>query len=83
MRIPKWNPDSSLVIKSMLNSNFTIVAVEHMNQASLTATFINDVLTISGALDNTIRPNDKIRFRITEWLNPISTSVYTGFTVST
>lgn len=82
---PKWNSGATVSseILPMIDSGFVVTAGTNLIQGGLTATFANDVLTISGAIPSDIPANSVISFTVTEFRNPITTSTFSGFVIRT
>jgi hypothetical protein len=83
--IPKWNANAtvSTEIISMLQSSYSINVISNLNSAALSASFTSDVLTLSGGIPSEISANSVISFNVTNFLNPITTATFSGFTVTT
>ncbi|CAI2378427.1 unnamed protein product [Moneuplotes crassus] len=83
---PKWNPGALLDSQklSMIETGFAITSITtNLNSGSLSATFTNDVLTLSNAVTSDIAAGSTITFSVTNFKNPISTATHSGFTVQT
>lgn len=82
---PKWNPNAliSTDIQSMIgNSAPTVQPIQNL-QSSATATFTNDVLTVSGGITSDLLAGSVVSFNVTQFTNPISTAIFSGFTATT
>ncbi|CAI2377119.1 unnamed protein product [Moneuplotes crassus] len=83
---PKWNPGALLASQrlSMIETGFAVTSVStNLNSGSLTATFTNDVLTISNAITADIAGGSTVSFTVTNFKNPISTATHSGFSIDT
>jgi len=82
---PKWNVNAVITseIQSMVQTGFVVAAVSNLNSASLVAAFASDVLTISNGISTNIPAGSVISFSVTNFKNPITTSVFSGFTITT
>lgn len=54
-----------------------------MLSSSLQCSFSNSVLIVTGAVSNSIDGGIEVAFRVTNFRNPISTSLVTGFSILT
>lgn len=81
---PKWNSQATISanILSMIESGFGVTAITNLN-AGISATFSNDVLTITGGFSSNLAAGSVISFSVTNFKNPITTSTFSGFTIAT
>lgn len=81
---PKWNPNAliSSNIKSMIGTGFAVTAGSNI-LSTLTAAFASDVLTITNGFTSDVAAGTTISFTVTQFLNPITTAITTGYSVQT
>ena len=83
---PKWNPNAliSTDIQSMIGSSSpTIQVINNLDQATITSSFSGDVLTVSGGVLSDLEAGKEVSFSVSQFKNPISTAIFTGFTATT
>ena len=89
VEMPKWNENAivSSEILSHIQTGYAVTAITDLEQSTLTTDLAegtsSDVLTISDAVPSDVAAGSLVSFSITNFLNPISTSTYSGYTVST
>lgn len=83
--MPKWNPNATDTILSMIQGSYSCSAISNL-ESTISCSFSNstDTLVVSNAFVNSnISAGTVIVFSVTGFRNPISTAVKSGFTVYT
>ena len=80
--IQMGHPDSPYLGVSMIGEDYTVTAMAGLDD-DLTSTYADNVLTVNDAVPNQIDGGTTISFRVSDFLNPISTAELTGFWLAT